>query len=75
MGKSSDSMAVVDSTARVFGVQNLRVIDAGIFLILPPGNPQPTCYMIAEKIAVDITSQPVVLKWSLVIMDRLYIMM
>jgi len=74
MGKSSDSMAVVDSTARVFGVRNLRVIDAGIFPILPPGHPQSTCYMIAEKIAVDITSRPVVLKWSLVIMDRLYIM-
>ena len=28
--------------------------------------------MIAEKIAADITSRPVMLKWSLVIMDRLY---
>lgn len=70
MGKSSDSMAVVDSTARVFSV-----IDAGIFPILPPDHPQSTCYMIVEKIAVDITGRPAVLKWSLVIMDRLYIMM
>ena len=54
MGKSSNSMAVVDSTARVFGVQNLRVVDAIILPTLPPGHPRSTCYMIAEKIAADI---------------------
>lgn len=56
MGTSSDPMAVVDSTAKVFGVKGLRVVDASIFPILPPGHPQSSCYMIAEKIADDILS-------------------
>lgn len=40
MGKSNDLEAVVDSQARVYGVQNLRVVDASAFPILPPGHPQ-----------------------------------
>lgn len=40
MGKKDDPMAVVDSQARVFGVNNLRVVDASAFPILPPGHPQ-----------------------------------
>ncbi|KIW08004.1 uncharacterized protein PV09_00950 [Verruconis gallopava] len=51
MGNSSDALAVVDSHARVWGVQNLRVVDASIFPLLPPGHPQSACYMVAEKIA------------------------
>lgn len=42
MGLANDSMAVVDSHARVFGVQGLRVVDASAFPILPPGHPQST---------------------------------
>lgn len=42
MGKSSDPMAVVDSSARVIGVQNLRVVDASAFPLLPPGHPTST---------------------------------
>ena len=40
MGMVNDSMAVVDSQARVFGVQRLRVVDASSFPFLPPGHPQ-----------------------------------
>lgn len=40
MGKSSDPMAVVDSQSRVFGVENLRVVDASAFALLPPCHPQ-----------------------------------
>lgn len=40
MGPASDSMAVVDSHARVYGVQRLRVVDASAFPFLPPGHPQ-----------------------------------
>ncbi|KAF1812895.1 putative glucose-methanol-choline oxidoreductase [Eremomyces bilateralis CBS 781.70] len=54
MGKPSDKMAVVDTKARVFGVKNLRVVDASAFPFLPPGHPQSVCYMLAEKIAEDI---------------------
>lgn len=51
MGKEEDGMAVVDNEARVFGVQGLRVVDASVFPILPPGHPQSTVYAVAEKIA------------------------
>lgn len=51
MGQKSDSMAVIDSQARVFGTQGLRVVDASSFPILPPGHPQSTIYALAEKIA------------------------
>ncbi|KAL4761609.1 GMC family oxidoreductase [Aspergillus foveolatus] len=54
MGNSSNPDAVVDSNGRVIGVQNLRVVDASIFPTLPPGHPQSTCYMVAEKIADNI---------------------
>ncbi|KAL2808462.1 hypothetical protein BJX63DRAFT_409167 [Aspergillus granulosus] len=56
MGKESDPLAVVDSTGKVFGVNNLRVVDASIFPTLPAGHPQSSCYMVAEKIAADIKS-------------------
>ncbi|KAK4182775.1 putative GMC oxidoreductase [Podospora australis] len=54
MGKESDVMAVLDSKAKVRGVSGLRVVDASSFPILPPGHPQSTVYMLAEKIAGDI---------------------
>ncbi|KAJ5592013.1 Dehydrogenase patE [Penicillium hispanicum] len=54
MGLWNDTMAVVDNKARVFGVSGLRVVDASAFPILPPGHPQSTVYMLAEKIAAGI---------------------
>lgn len=54
MGRAGDKDAVVDSRARVFGVRGLRVVDASAFPFLPPGLPQSTVYMLAEKIADDI---------------------
>lgn len=51
MGKLSDPMAVVDSQARVIGVQNLRVVDASAFPLLPPGHPTSTiCKFNGSKI-------------------------
>lgn len=54
MGRADDPTAVVDSRARVIGVQRLRVVDASSFALLPPGHPQSTVYAFAEKIADDI---------------------
>ena len=54
MGQRNDSMAVIDSQARVFGVLGLRVVDASSFPFLPPGHPQSTVYALALKIANDI---------------------
>lgn len=54
MGPSTNKMAVVDTSAKVYGVQGLRVVDASAFPILPPGTPSQTVYALAEKIAEDI---------------------
>lgn len=51
MGKENDTMAVVDSKAKVMGVKNLRVVDISAFPFLPPGQPQSTVYALAEKIS------------------------
>lgn len=42
MGNVTYPMAVVDSRARVIGVNSLRVVDASSFALLPPGHPQST---------------------------------
>lgn len=42
MGKADDPNAVVDSEAKVIGVEGLRVVDASAFPLLPPGHPQST---------------------------------
>ena len=54
MGRSNDTMAVIDSSTRVYGTKRLRVVDASSFPFLPPGHPQATIYMLAEKIASEI---------------------
>ena len=51
MGKLGAPGAVVDSEARVFGVQGLRVVDNSVIPFAVPGHPQSTVYMLAEKIA------------------------
>ena len=54
MGMANDTMAVIDSSARVYGTKGLRVVDASSFPFLPPGHPQSTVYALAEKIADGI---------------------
>lgn len=54
MGRANDPMAVIDASARVYGVERLRVVDASSFPFLPPGHPQSTVYALAQKIANDI---------------------
>ncbi|KAJ5037482.1 uncharacterized protein L3040_007656 [Drepanopeziza brunnea f. sp. 'multigermtubi'] len=42
MGRLGDPMAVTDSRARVIGVNNLRIVDASTFPLLPQGHTQAT---------------------------------
>lgn len=42
MGATNDPKAVVDTRARVIGVEGLRVVDASAFPLLPPGHPMST---------------------------------
>lgn len=49
MGLASDPLAVVDERLRVFGMQNLRVIDASVMPTITSGNTNTPTIMIADK--------------------------
>jgi 5-(hydroxymethyl)furfural/furfural oxidase len=51
MGSKDDPMAVTDPAARVYGVENLRVVDASIFPCVPRANTNIPVIMCAEKVA------------------------
>lgn len=52
--RPQDSGGVVDTRLRVYGVDNLRVVDASVFPLEPSGNIQSTVYAVAERAAVII---------------------
>jgi len=56
IGQDSDAMAVLDSSFRVRGVKNLRVVDASAFPKLPGYFPVSAVYMISEKASDVIIS-------------------
>lgn len=47
---------VVDTQLRVYGVKNLRIVDASVFPLEPSGNIQSTVYAVAER-AADILKE------------------
>ena len=47
----ADSLAVVDSTLRVHGVDGLRIADASVMPSVPSGNTNAPCIMIGERAA------------------------
>jgi choline dehydrogenase len=57
MGPADDATAVVDQTGRVYGVDNLRVIDASIMPDCPSVNLNGTVMMMAEKLAATLRGE------------------
>lgn len=54
--RPQEAGGVVDTRVRVYGVRNLRVVDASIFPLEPSGNIQSTVYAVAER-AADILKE------------------
>ena len=58
MGSEDDPMAVVNNKTEVFGVENLRIVDASIMPSVVSGNINGPAIMIAEKSADIILGNP-----------------
>ena len=58
MGPADDPTAVVDNELRVHGIDNLRVVDASIFPLLPSGNTHAPTVAVAERAADLILGNP-----------------
>ena len=57
IGRAGDPMAVVNSACRVYGVRNLRVVDASIMPRIPSANTNLPAIMVAHRAAELIRSQ------------------
>lgn len=68
MGRQDDPSAVVDSKARVIGVEGLRAVDASSFALLPPGNPMAT---VCEYIIHVAGGGCIANRWQICLLRRL----
>ena len=57
MGPTSDEMAVVDQYGKVYGLENLRVIDASIMPDCIRANTNVTTMMIGERLSDLISTE------------------
>ena len=57
MGRADDPLAVTDSSARVLGVEGLRVADASIMPMVPCANTNLPTIMIGEKVATTVLNE------------------
>ena len=57
MGAAGDSGAVTDPSAKVYGVDGLRVCDSSIFPIVPCANTNIPTIMVGEKVAATILAE------------------
>jgi choline dehydrogenase len=58
MGVAADALAVVDDEARVFAMDNLRVVDASIMPYVVSGNLNAPTIMMAERLSDVILGRP-----------------
>ena len=63
---------VVDSQLRVYGVKNLRVVDASIFPLIPATHTSATVYAVAEKVSQHVSSS-IPLSWLFFVRPWLHI--
>ena len=54
----TDSMSVVDADTKVYGVNNLRIVDSSILPDIVSGNLNASTVMIAEKASDIILGKP-----------------
>ncbi len=57
MGRADDPLAVTNSSARVLGVEGLRVADASIMPMVPCANTNLPTIMIGEKVAATVLNE------------------
>ena len=57
MGLDTDPMSVVDQTGKVHGIDDLYVVDASIFPLIPRANTNLPVLAIAEKLAASLNKQ------------------
>lgn len=57
MGPSSDPESVVNPKLQVYGIDNLRVVDASIMPDLPAAHTNAAVFMIGEKAADLVKDQ------------------